>query len=280
MKPFEPAVAEAWRARLSLVYGDEGGQTRLRSRSHEGPLVVQRPLYPEGRGLCQTIVVHPPGGIAGGDALELSVRVGSHARVQLTTPGATKWYRGFGHAASQSVRFEVERSGLCEWLPQENIVFDGADAGLALEVELDESAVWCGWEFVCLGRPESGAPFETGRLKQRTVVRAARQTVFREQGCLEVAARWLSAPAVLGGRCAYATLIVAGRAAPQPILRRAREILEGCPTAGVTAMGHVLVARWVGDRIEEGRSLFVSLWAALRPWYAQRMAIVPRIWMT
>jgi urease accessory protein len=174
----------------------------------------------------------------------------------------------------------VAGGGLCEWLPQENIVFDGADATLALHVELDDHATWCGWDFVCLGRPESGAPFASGWLRQHTVVRGNGQALFREQACFEADAALLSSPAALGGRCSYGTLIVAGSSAPQAMIERARQIVNVCPTAGVTAMGAVLVARWVGHRVEEGRALFTSLWSALRPWYAHRMAVIPRIWMT
>jgi urease accessory protein len=280
MKPVEPLLAARWSAHLALAFEFDDGRTRLRGRSHDGPLLVQRPFYPEGRELCQTIVVHPPGGIAGGDALELSARVGDRAQVQLTTPGAAKWYRSFGRPASQRVRIEVGAGGLCEWLPQENIVFDGAEADIALVVELHGDATWCGWDFTCLGRPESAAPFESGWLRQGTALRRMGEPLFREQACIEAGDALLSSAAMLGGCCAYGTLVVAGPCAPQPVIDRARQIVNICPTAGVSAIGALLVARWVGRRIEEGRALFLALWAALRPWYAHRMAVVPRIWST
>ena len=78
---------------------------------HDGPLVVQRPLYPEGRDLCHAIVVHPPGGIAGGDELTLKVGMGKNASALLTTPGAAKWYRSAGPRAKQSMVFDVEGIG-------------------------------------------------------------------------------------------------------------------------------------------------------------------------
>ena len=81
-----------WRARLALGITYGNGRSRLTHRAHEGPLVVQKPLYPEGDEVCQCIVVHPPGGIAGGDRLALTVdvalrahahRVAAHYAVQM-----------------------------------------------------------------------------------------------------------------------------------------------------------------------------------------------------
>src|SRR2546425_2822413 len=123
MRLSEP-VAASWKARLSLSFARDENRCVLAKRSHEGPLVVQKPLYPEGADVCHAIVVHPPGGIAGGDELALDVRCerGSHA--VLTTPGAGKWYRSTGAWARQSLRFEL--AGTLEWLPRETIVFSGA----------------------------------------------------------------------------------------------------------------------------------------------------------
>src|SRR5450432_1966574 len=104
MRDAGPAEAEAiaanqragWRARLALGFAKTDAGTRLVRRAHEGPLVVQKPLYPEGQDVCQCIVVHPPGGVAGGDDIELRVDVESGALAQLTTPGATRWYGSAG----------------------------------------------------------------------------------------------------------------------------------------------------------------------------------------
>jgi urease accessory protein len=67
-------LAQAWKAELRLGFTAEGAKTVLRERRSEGPLVVQKPLYPQGESVCHAIVVHPPGGIAGGDQLSLRAR--------------------------------------------------------------------------------------------------------------------------------------------------------------------------------------------------------------
>src|SRR5438128_10152355 len=140
-------LAASWKASLSLAFARQGERSVLVGRVHDGPLVVQKPLYPEGADVCHAIVVHPPGGIAGGDelALDVSVAQGSHAL--LTTPGAGKWYRSAGSRAQQSLSFELE--GTLEWLPRETIVFDGARASFECSIDLRNDARYIGWEVLC-----------------------------------------------------------------------------------------------------------------------------------
>src|SRR5919201_3803664 len=100
MRLAEP-VAASWKASLSLAFQRQGQRPVLARRSQEGPLVVQKPLYPEGGDVCHAIVVHPPGGIAGGDELALQVVSERESHALLTTPGAGKWYRSGGAWARQ-----------------------------------------------------------------------------------------------------------------------------------------------------------------------------------
>ena len=80
-------TANRWHAELELGYGRFGDTTRPIQRRHKGPLRVQKHLYAEGPHVCQHIIVHPPGGIAGGDRLDISASVGPDAWAQLTSPG-------------------------------------------------------------------------------------------------------------------------------------------------------------------------------------------------
>ena len=228
----------------------------------------------------RVVIVHPPGGIAGGDVLEIDVCAERHANVQLTTPGAGKWYRGFGREARQSVRIRVADGALCEWLPQENIVFNGALAEMSLDVDLTGDATFCGWDFTCLGRPASGERFDDGVLRQRTVIRRNGTTTFREQAVIEAANQLRNAATVLAGHTAYGSMFVVGGERNDEILSSARAVLAECANAGVTWVNKTLVARWVGRSTEEGRDLFTQLWSVLRPWYAGRTALMPRIWAT
>ena len=119
--PVTPALfTPSWHAELELGYARFGDTTRPVMRRHLGPLRVQKHLYAEGPEVCQHIIVHPPGGIAGGDRLDISAHVGAGAWAQLTSPGAAKWYRASG-PAYQTLDLTVEAGATLEWLPQETI---------------------------------------------------------------------------------------------------------------------------------------------------------------
>ena len=152
----------SWHATLALRFHRRDART-LSTNRHQGPLRMQKPLYPEGEAICHAVIIHPPGGIAGGDALEVTATVEPGAHALLTTPGATKWYKANGRAASQRVQLSV--SGALEWLPQEAIVFDQADVRSAIDIDLDADAAMIGWDIVALGRRRGGRTIRAGPLR-------------------------------------------------------------------------------------------------------------------
>jgi urease accessory protein len=270
MQLAEP-VAASWKAQLHLGFERRDGRTVLAERRHDGPLVVQKALYPEGDAVCHAIVVHPPAGIAGGDELELNARSAQDAHALLTTPGAGKWYRSAGPWASQKLRFEV--AGAMEWLPQETIVFDGALAQLETEVWLQGDARYLGWEILCLGRTGSGERFSKGEIRLSTRLYRDGKLLWLERGRIEGGGALLDSPAGLQGKPVCGTLLAVGPAAD---LAACREI-EGL---AVTQLPGVLVARYLGDSSEQAKQLFARLWTVLRPAVFGREAQMPRIWST
>ncbi|HEX6157121.1 MAG TPA: urease accessory protein UreD [Burkholderiales bacterium] len=267
MRVAEPVVA-SWKAELALGFERDGGRTVLARRRHDGPLVVQKPLYPEGGEVCHAIIVHPPAGVAGGDELSLSVDAGQSAFVQLTTPGAGKWYRSAGPWASQKLAFGV--AGTLEWLPQETIVYDGALADLFTDVRLAGGARYLGWEILCLGRSGSGERFSRGTVRLSTRIARDGKLAWLERGRIEGGGKLMQSPAGLGGHSVCGTLVAA---APQIAPRRADGL-------AVTCLPGILVARYLGDSSEQAKQLFARLWAAIRLELLGREAVEPRIWRT
>jgi urease accessory protein len=134
---------------------------------HDGPLRVLQPLYPEGPAICHHVLVHPPGGIVGGDDLQIDVDVQARAHALITTPGATRFYRSAGPLARQRAHLRVGAGARLEWLPLETLVHDGCRAHNTLRLELAEGASMIGWDILALGLPASAQPLRTGCFEQR-----------------------------------------------------------------------------------------------------------------
>jgi len=277
MQVAEPLVS-SWKASLALEFCLQDQKTTLARKVHDGPLVVQKALYPEGGEVCHAIVVHPPGGIAGGDELNLDVKTGSGAAALLTTPGATKWYRSAGAWARQSVAFDVK--GTLEWLPQETIVFDGALADTGYEVDLGPDAGIIGWDIVCLGRTGSGERFTRGTLRSSMRVRREGKLLWRERARIDGGGRLLDSPAGLGGSPVFGTLFACSLNLNQELVTEMRKTEPESGRGAVTLLPGILLARYLGDSTEAARRYFIALWRILRPELAGREAIEPRIWST
>jgi urease accessory protein len=276
----DPVHVRGWRAELKLEYEARGARTVLARKSHDGPLVVQKPLYPEGDAVCHTIIVHPPGGIAGGDELTVSANVAAGARVLLTTPAAGKWYRSAGPWARQSVRMNAGAASCIEWLPQETILFDGALADVETEVRLAANASFIGWEIVCLGRTASGERYERGAARLRTRIRREEKTIWVEQGTIAGGSLLCRSPAGLNGRTVFGTMIATAPEIDRDFLDacRAERAREGA--TAITCPPGLLIARYLGDSSEAARQYFQRLWHRLRGELTGMAAHPPRIWST
>lgn len=274
-------AANPWQARLRLGFERRDDDTILGRREHVGPLRVQKPLYPEGGGVCHVVVLHPPSGIVGGDELDIAATLGEGAQALLTTPGAGKWYRSAGPWAEQQLRFDVGRGAALEWLPQESIVFDGAQARMKTRIALAEEARFIGWEVLCLGRRASGERFESGSIRLDTRVERDGRLLWLERGRLEGGSPLLYSPAGLAAYSVSASLIAA---APvnAALLAACRDIVpvEAGAQHGISVLPDLLLARYLGHSSEAARAWFTALWRLLRPALLGREARMPRIWNT
>ncbi len=279
-----PATDSSWHAELHLGFARAGERTVLRENRHRGPLRVQKALYPEGDAVCQAIVLHPPSGIAGGDQLAIAAEVGSGAHAQLTTPGAGKWYRSGGVEASQRIDFTVGEGATLEWLPQETIVFDGAQARMETHVSLAADSRYIGWDILCLGRAASGERFEKGEISLFFRVDRDGRPIWLERGQVAGNDTMLDSPAGWAGHSVCGTLLCCFPELPQhaaALLEALRAIAPAdAAQHGITVLPGVLIARYLGDNSEAARLWFAQLWIILRPACCSRPAIIPRIWNT
>ena len=271
---------QPWRAHLKLRFRRSHGRTVLARREHVGPVAVQRPFYPED-GACHVYLLHPPGGLARGDRLATRVDAEEGARALLTTPAATKVYRGPAQS-TVSLCLDVRPGACVEWLPQETILFGGSRYAARTQIRLARGARFASWDMLALGRPASGDNYETGeaRVETKVVVGGELRLVERQSWCRRDGAddAVLNAPWGLGGNKAVATYYA--YPADADTVDRSRRLVDGHALCGSTLLDDLLVVRMLANDASRLRRLLTRIWSGLRPIVSGLAPCPPRIWAT
>lgn len=278
-----------WHAQLALDYSLRQGKTLL-DFSHNGPLRILQSLYPEGDAVCHNVLVHPPGGVAGGDDLDIAIQVQSGAHALITTPGATRFYKTSGDAAIQRARIKLEEGARLEWLPLENIAYNGCLAENRLQVQLASSAEMMGWDITALGLPAASQAFERGEFTQHVELLDAegKHSPWLERGRIAATdTRLLQSPLGLAGHTCFATLFfIAGSAistrAREQFLEKSRDVANAHAlkaTCGITnPHSQVITLRVLAHHAEEAVDLCKQVRSAWRELAWGLAGNAPRIW--
>ena len=272
-----------WPAHLSLVFARGGPRTRLAHSAHEGPLRVQRLFHPDADGKAHCYLLHPPGGVVLGDELAIDVTVRSGAAL-LTTPSAGRFYtvRAFRERQEQRVQLRVGAGARLEWLPQESIVFSGADARLSTRIDLAGDARLAYWDVLVLGRPACGDRFDAGRCLQHLDIRRDGRALLRETLALEAGDRMSASPLGMGG-ASTAGLAVLTATLPRDDAEAWLARVNGPGLAGhfsITQRGGLLLARYLGEDAQVARAGFSDLWRRVGQLLDGVEPSEPRIWHT
>ena len=272
-----------WRASLDLNYTRERGRTVSRFK-HDGPLRVLKTLYPEPGGIAHNILVHPPGGLVGGDHLSMQVTVGSGAHALISTPGATRFYRSEAGTATQTVYARLENEARLEWLPQETIAYNGCNGINSACFDLAPNAELMAWDVTALGLPCSNQAFEQGRMAQNLEIGGA----WFERGTIDAQDHLLmNSPLGLAGQRCMGVLVFACGAPIhvqrlEDALACSRDLIDQSPLkalAGATQPhAQVIVVRVLNPVAEPVVQLLRQIWAVWRLCLWGVPGVLPRIW--
>ena len=271
---------KSWRARLELGYANKNGRTILNHRLHKGPLVVQKPFYPEG-GVCHSYLIHPPGGIVGGDILELDINAGNTTNVLVTTPAANKFYRSVGPQAQLQQSLRVQKDAVFEWLPQETIFYNQCNASVETIFELEDNAQLTCWEINCFGRPAGQEFFDTGSVLQKMTVKRDGIPLYIDRTCVDGKSGILTAKWGLNSFSVMATMLVTVNN-NLPDLESMLELQQHNENymLSITLQSDVIVIRYFGFHAREALSVFTQCWQISRQSLSGKKICPPRIWAT
>lgn len=274
-----------WHAQLNIQYTIEQ-QRSVARHTHKGPLRVLQSLYPEGDAICHNVLVHPPGGLVGGDTLDITIAASGAAHGLVTTPGATRFYRSEGEPARQCTQITLADQARLEWLPMEAICYNRCLAENQLTLSLAPQAELIGWDVTAFGLPSADLPFEQGSFLQHLEMPG----VWMERGRVDALdTRLMNGPLGLAGhRCMASLFFVTGsalaRGRRETGLDLARQLIDAHglrQTAGVTCPNsQVMVVRVLSPLVEPAMQLLSQIWVSWRAHFWQLPAVRPRIWAT
>lgn len=284
-KHVKPEYAEPsprrWTARLDLHLAQQrDGRTRLTHCEHTGPLRVQRLFHPDESGSAHCYLLHPPGGVATGDELTINVSLAS-GRALLTTPSAGRFYTvgDLPFRQLQRVALRVD-DGHLQWLPQETIIFSGANAHLDTYIDLSETANLSFWDVVALGKPACDEPFDTGAVTQQLHIQRAGHTVFRDRIELQAGDRLHRSRLGLNDCSTFGTLVMTAEPTEELLDRWLGKTAAAEGEFCVTQRGEILIARYLGDDAQHCRQHFAALVNDVAEQCFEETLVVPRIWHT
>ncbi|WP_020409535.1 urease accessory protein UreD [Hahella ganghwensis] len=295
-----------WAALLDIIAKGRTSESGLLSRTsiiqarHQGPLRIQRPFYPEGPSRPHLYLLHPPGGLVCGDHLSINIALEDQARLLVTTPSAGKIYRTdqYGHLQQQDINIDCTSNAHIEWLPQENIIYDGANGEQRLTLNTRTDSAFFLWDITAMGRPATNAPFKRGTFIQKLNILKEGIPYFHERVHLEDAGPNFTAPWGLNRLPVYGSLFAGYVEESQQLLESLRHHLNELITGGIngcmpnidltqaamvwsaTRRDNIIILRALAAQSEPVKALFTEAWHFMRPDIMGGPASMPRIWAT
>ncbi|MGI3782544.1 MAG: urease accessory protein UreD [Janthinobacterium lividum] len=174
--------------------------------------------------------------LLGGDVVELDVRVGPGARLDLVDVAGTVVYHGRGEPSAWHVRLEVAAGAALTYAGAPFVVGDGADVTRTLDVDLAPDASAVVRDTVVLGRSGQIG----GRLRSLTSVHVGGRPVLLEDQRLDPD-RLRRAPGMLGAHRVLDTVLWLGSVRPEPTTATTYALVDEAGT----------LTRWLGSSLAE-----------------------------
>jgi urease accessory protein len=195
----------------------------------------------------EVVFLNTAGGVTGGDRLHYALSVEGGA-VTGTTQTAERAYRALGGAGRVETRLSVGTGARLHWVPQEVIVFEGADLERSLDVDMAEDAELVVLETLVLGRAAMDERLRDIRLRDRREVRRGGRVEMLEAIRLGPEDLASDSPAGLNGAVAIASLSCMARDAEDRLGALRAVLVQDGVRAAASAWDGRLTARFVaGD---------------------------------
>mgnify|MGYP000412740288 CR=1 FL=1 len=277
----QQSIQDGWKGFLSFTFVESGNRTVVKDKKHFGPLVLQRPYYQE-INRPSVLVIHPPGGVVGGDVLEVDILMKPGSRGLVSTPAATKFYRSNDRLAKQTQKISMSTDCELEWLPQETLFFNQSISENKLTFNLQEkNNRLIAWDIVGLGRPARNEGFNDATLFQSLELFIANELVFIDRLQIENNSSLINSASGLNGNMLSATaLFYKNDSEAMKKLASLLQNIDWSASVGITNINDLVVLRVLTQDLDQIKSILYQAWEVARPVVMNVPAMKPRIWNT
>lgn len=274
-------VNNVWLGELELRFAVRKGKSVLIKSKHSGPFIVQRSFYSEEDNITPHVyLLHPSGGLVGGDELILDVQLEPQSKALLTTVSAAKFYRTNGLYASQQNIFKVANNAILEWVPQSSIFYPQSKAKISTTFILESGARIITFEILCFGSVVLNSGCSPKEINIFLSINLSNSIGLQERLQLNA----LDYSIKLGGFkiCAFFFAVPSN----EKMLFQVRKLIETdlvddhFQIGGVTLLEELLVVRLLGNDHQNLKKLLYRIWSVVRPIVVGKEVVMPRIWST
>lgn len=257
------------RGRAAVTLAQRRGRTRLVDLHQSGSAKAFLPRVHET--VPEVVFLNTAGGLTGGDALRYSLDLAPGSAVLATTQTAERAYASAGGSADMQVEISAGAGADLAWLPQETILFDRAALQRQTRIALQGDARCLMVETLVLGRAAMGETVTVlDLIDHRSVTRDGVPVLIEPLAISGAALARASAPALLGGARAMATLALVAPGAEDALGRVRAELTEPGVRAAASAWDGKCVLRALASDAYPLRRQLARVIAAL--------GRVPRVW--
>lgn len=269
-------VMQRTRGEAECTFKVRDGKTVLDNLRQSGSFKVRIPKTPT-TSVPEAVLLNTAGGLTGGDKLSFNGHVAAHGDAIFTTQASERAYRSISGDAEVATSLSLGTHARMAWLPQETIMFDGAQLSRTFDVTLETDAVFLAHESVVFGRTAMDEVVRSGCFKD--IWKIYRDGELMHADAMRVSghiAQTLGRPATLNGASAMATILYIGPDIEEQV-DIARHVMthihSDAVTGGVSGWAGKLVCRIVARDGASLRRMVTPVLETLNNGHA-----LPRVW--
>jgi urease accessory protein len=222
--------------------------------------------------MTEAVMLNTAGGITGGDQLGISV-VAQDCALVATSQTAERLYKSSTSPARISIQLKAQESANLHWLPQETILFDGAEIDRTIRLDMQSGCQCLIAESLVLGREAMGEVVQSCHFTDSWRLYRDGVLFHAEQLRLTGDVRDVLAASACGNAARLLTTIIYAGADAEQAAERLKPIISASRSASaLSCWREKLVVRLVSADAPAGRADIVKLLLALR------QQPLPRVW--